>query len=448
MPGTATVAPKSAAPKARSPVASRAPAKAAPVAKREGQPTTPRTAAPALPAFARSALVSQGQAATKPAKNAPLTAAGHGPVAPHPTAPHPAASHPAAAHPTQPHPTAPHPAALGIAPPKPLALKPHAKLVPLAPKGPATGSGQPLAPHIKEAIQKSLMVDLSAVRLHATNAAQNKAQSLSARAFTFGNDIYLGRGEHPTDLTLISHEAAHVIQQQGGAAVQTWSSDRSDRYEREADLAATAVQSGERFSVRERVESPRVQRLGISDALDYFAGAANNIPGFRMFTIVLGVNPINMEHVDRNAANILRAVVEFIPGGALITQALDKYGVFDKVGSWMSDQLDTLAMTGSAIKKALLDFLDSLSWSDIFHLGDVWDRAQRILTEPIDRIKNFVKGLLEGIWKFVRDAILKPLAQLASKTAGWDLLTAVLGTNPITGRSCSLQRGDVDRRLR
>ena len=29
--------------------------------------------------------------------------------------------------------------------------------------------------------------------------------------------------------------------------------------------------------------------------------------------------------------------------------------------------------------------------------------------------------------------MLKPLAELASKTRGWDLLTAVLGKNPITG---------------
>ena len=278
------------------------------------------------------------------------------------------------------------------------------------------------------------MVDLSSVRLHASTAAERKAQSLSARAFTFGNDIFLGHGEHPTDLTLISHEAAHVIQQQHTApVVQAWSSDRSDRYEREADQAAAAVASGRSFAVRERVESPRVQRFGISDALDWLADKAYNIPGFRMFTIVLGVNPINMEHVERSPANVLRAVVEFIPGGHLITQALEKYGVFDKVGGWVSEQIEKLGMVGSSIKNALMDFLDSLSWRDIFHLGDVWDRAKRIFTDPIDRIIDFVVGLVEGIWKFVREAILKPIAKLAEGTSGWPLLIAVMGKNPITG---------------
>jgi hypothetical protein len=231
----------------------------------------------------------------------------------------------------------------------------------------------------------------------------------------------------------MAHEAAHVVQQQSGTAVQMWSADRGDSFEREADRAASAVVRGESFAVRERVAAPRVQRLGIKDALNYFADAAYNIPGYRMFTVILGVNPINMEHVDRSPANILRAAVEFIPGGHLITEALDKYGVFDKVGAWVQQQIDTLAVTGAAISKALHDFLDSLSWKDIFHLDDVWERAKRIFSEPIDRIKNLLVGLLEGIWKFVREAILKPIAKLAEGTAGWDLLIAVLGKNPITG---------------
>lgn len=499
MPASAIVAPKAAPAKPRTAPASHGPAKAMPGPKVESPATVSRpvVALPAFarpgagvraasvtaaheeaahslkPAVAVSTIVhvaatgSASHRAEVPQSRTPLppppklavSAKGgtaHQPAVPQVTKIEPAAMHPPAAKVHMPASTGVHATAhttMAAAPPGPIVGKPKAvphhagthpaaasrpnpKLAPLSPaKGGSAGGGQPLAPHVKEAIQNSLLVDLSSVRLHASTAAQRKAQSLAARAFTFGNDIFLGHGEHPTDLTLISHEAAHVIQQQGTHAVQAWSSDRNDNYEREADQAATAVQRGETYSVRERVDSPRVQRLGISDALDFIADAANNIPGYRMFTIVLGVNPINMEHVDRSPANVLRAVVEFIPGGGLITKALDQYGVFDKVGGWVQEQLDTLGIIGGSIKKALMDFLDSLSWTDIFHLGDVWDRAKRIFTDPIDRIKNFVVGLLEGIWKFVRDAILKPIAKLAEGTAGWDLLIAVMGKNPITGEA-------------
>ncbi len=463
MPATATAAHKAGVSAQRNAVVSRAAEKSAPAQKQESS-----SRATALPAFMRPAMAKVAQAPTpqvisRPVLIAPKNVAAKAvgskvassvPVGPKVTpgaqvqkvapilappnivvAPKAPASIPATLKAATQAPAAPSvPKSLS---PVAERVKPRPKLVPLAPsKGAGMGPGQPIPSHVQEAIQNSLMVDLSSVRLHASTAAERKAQSLSARAFTFGNDIFLGRGEHPTDLTLISHEAAHVIQQQhAGPAVQAWTSDRSDPYEREADRAAIAVQRSEPFAVTQRVSSPRVQRLGISDALDYLADKAYNIPGFRMFTIVLGINPINMEHVPRNAANVLRAVVEFIPGGSLISQALDKYGVFDKVGNWVSEQIEKLGIIGSSIKNALMDFLDSLSWRDIFHLGDVWDRAKRIFTDPIDKIIDFVKGLVEGIWKFVREAILKPIAKLAEGTAGWDLLIAVMGKNPITGEA-------------
>jgi hypothetical protein len=202
--------------------------------------------------------------------------------------------------------------------------------------------------------------------------------------------------------------------------------------------AATRVAASAPVSAPVRVAeraAPSIQRLGISDALNFFADKANIIPGFRMLTLVLGVNPINMSPVDRSAANVLRALIELIPGGGIITQALQNSGVFEKAGAWVSDQIATLKMTGQALKQAVMDFLGTLSWTDVFHLGDVWERAKRIFTEPIDRLIAFGKGLVEGILKFIKDAILLPLAKLAEGTKGWDLLIAVLGKNPITGEA-------------
>jgi Domain of unknown function (DUF4157) len=299
---------------------------------------------------------------------------------------------------------------------------------------PGSSGGAPLSPEIQGVLENSFKVSLKEVRVHTDADAQKTARNISARAFTIGNHIYLGPGERPNDLKLIAHEVAHVVQQRGGRAVQRLAPGQTgDAYEREAEGASAAAVRQETFTVQGRVSNTRVQRLGISDALDYFADAANNIPGFRMFTIILGVNPINMSRVDRSAANILRALIEFIPGGNLIVQALDNYGIFDKVGNWVDEQIRSLGMTGSVIKQAVMDFLDSLSWSDIFDLDGVWDRAKRIFTEPIDRIISFASGLVTGIIKFIKDAILRPLASLAEGTAGYDLLKAVLGEDPITG---------------
>ena len=169
-----------------------------------------------------------------------------------------------------------------------------------------TTGGQPLAPAVRMAIEGSFQVDMQGVRVHSDSRAQQDATGLSARAFTHGNNIVLGAGESSTDLMLMAHEAAHVVQQQSAPTIQRYTPG-GDSYEHEAHQASAAVMRGETFQVQQRT-SPRTQLLGLDDIRDYIADKANIIPGFRMFTIVIGVNPINGNEVDRSPGNVLRAM--------------------------------------------------------------------------------------------------------------------------------------------
>ncbi len=304
--------------------------------------------------------------------------------------------------------------------------------LPMSVAGTPASGGQPMAPAVQMAIEDSLQADMQGVRVHSDSRAHAAAAGLSARAFAHGNNIVLGRGESPTDLVLMAHEAAHVVQQQGAPVIQRYTPGGGDFYEHEAHQASAAVVRGETFQVQQRTP-PRAQRWGLSDIRDFIADKANIIPGFRMFTIVLGVNPINGADVDRSPANVLRAIIEFIPFGGLITQALDNYGIFDKIGNWVAQQIKSLGMVGSAIIDAVTEFIHSLGAKDFLDPGGAWERAKLIFTTPIDQIISFAKGLYDGIVEFIKDAILKPLAALAEGTPGWALLTAVLGKNPITG---------------
>ncbi|HXI24273.1 MAG TPA: DUF4157 domain-containing protein [Pyrinomonadaceae bacterium] len=298
-----------------------------------------------------------------------------------------------------------------------------------------TTTGAPLPVAVRNPLARTFSVDLTPIRVHTDAGAQRVVRSLSTRAFAYGHNIFLGPGEQPTDLGLIAHEVAHVIQQSHGPTLQHFTPGSADSFEHEAERASAAAVHGESFTVRQRTQ-PRPQGLfGISlpNPLTWLANRANNIPGFRMLTIILGRNPVNGQEVPRSAANIFRAIVGFIPGGELIIQALDNYGIFDRVGNWVEQQINSLGMTAGLIRSAVTDFISSLSASDILHLGRVWDRAVRIFTTPIDRLISFGRGLATGIIRIIKDAILRPLARLAQGTRGWDLLTAVLRQNPITG---------------
>jgi hypothetical protein len=302
-----------------------------------------------------------------------------------------------------------------------------------------TSTGSPLPVAVQNPLSRSFALDLTPIRVHTDRRAQQMARMFKTRAFVYGNHIFLGPGESPSDLRVMSHEVAHVVQQSSGAVLQHFSTSHSDSFEGEAERASAAVMRGDSFNVQQRT-SPGPQGLlgidldiSIPNPLDWLAGKANAIPGFRMFTIVLGVNPINMSSVDRSAANILRALVEFLPGGSLVTEALDNHGVFEKAGAFVEAQIDSLGMTGASIKAAVDEFIDTLDLpGDLISPGTTWERAKRIFTEPIDRIISFGAGLVDGIIEIIKDAILKPIAKLAEGTEGYNLLKGVLGYDPIT----------------
>ena len=275
--------------------------------------------------------------------------------------------------------------------------------------------GQPLSSDVRGYMEPRFNADFSKVRVHSDAESAGLSNQLSARAFTYQNHVFFSGGQYQPNSSegkqLLAHELTHTIQQ--GHAVQ-----------RSPQISTTATQ-------------PHIQRSASSEILDWIADKASYIPGFRMFTIVLGVNPITMNSVDRSPANIMRALVEFIPGGTFITQALDAHGIFNKIADWAGNQIKSLGMVGSLFKTALTNFIGTLGASDLlpWNWGSVWNRAASIFTAPIDRLIAFAKGLATDILNFIKDAILKPIAAFAKANVpnGYDLLCAVLGKDPISG---------------
>lgn len=78
------------------------------------------------------------------------------------------------------------------------------------------GAGEPLDSGTRSVLESRMGVNLGHVRIHQDQRARQDAAALQARAFTYGNDIWLGPGESQTDIALMAHEATHVVQQGGG----------------------------------------------------------------------------------------------------------------------------------------------------------------------------------------------------------------------------------------
>ena len=130
------------------------------------------------------------------------------------------------------------------------------------------GGGQSLDRGVQAQMGQALNADFSGVRVHTDAGADGLNQSLSARAFTTGRDIYFRQGEYNPGNSggreLLAHELTHVVQQNpdkvqtksdddgiqtscgcGGATsgpqMKLSVSQPGDQYEQEADRVASAV---------------------------------------------------------------------------------------------------------------------------------------------------------------------------------------------------------------
>jgi hypothetical protein len=109
--------------------------------------------------------------------------------------------------------------------------------------------GSQLESPIRTSMDRRFGHDFSDVRIHTSSLSSAAADSLNARAFTMGNDVFFGRGMYnPSSKRgefLLAHELTHVIQQrppsQDSSQVNPIKVEKNERHELDAHAAASAV---------------------------------------------------------------------------------------------------------------------------------------------------------------------------------------------------------------
>ena len=85
----------------------------------------------------------------------------------------------------------------------------------------AKSGGQPMSDNIRGPIEQAFNADFSGVKVHTGSQSDSLNRSLSARAFTSGQDVFFRQGEYNLGNSrgqeLLAHELTHVLQQSGGA---------------------------------------------------------------------------------------------------------------------------------------------------------------------------------------------------------------------------------------
>ena len=89
----------------------------------------------------------------------------------------------------------------------------------------ARGGGQALDAGLQRSMGEAMGADFSGVRVHTDTQADQLNQSIQAKAFTTGQDVFFRQGTYKPGSRggqeLIAHELTHVVQQSGAAVMRS-----------------------------------------------------------------------------------------------------------------------------------------------------------------------------------------------------------------------------------
>ncbi|MCF3570853.1 DUF4157 domain-containing protein [Planktothrix agardhii 1806] len=105
----------------------------------------------------------------------------------------------------------------------------------------AKGGGQPLDGGLQRSMGQAMGADFSGVKVHTDSQSDQLNQSIQAKAFTTGQDVFFRQGAYEPSSRggqeLIAHELTHVVQQNGGAV------QRSPEIQRDGEETPVATKT-------------------------------------------------------------------------------------------------------------------------------------------------------------------------------------------------------------
>ena len=126
----------------------------------------------------------------------------------------------------------------------------------------AKSGGSPLSDDVRQPMENAFNADFSNVKVHTDTQSDNLNRSISARAFTSGQDIFFRSGEYNPSSSggqeLLAHELTHTIQQ--GAATQRKPVQRHPSHAEEQEVQGKRIQRHPGHSHEQEVQAKRIQR--------------------------------------------------------------------------------------------------------------------------------------------------------------------------------------------
>ncbi len=112
----------------------------------------------------------------------------------------------------------------------------------------AKGGGQPMADNIRQPMEQAFGADFSGVKVHTDSQSDELNQSIQARAFTTGQDVFFRQGEYNPESRggqeLLAHELTHVVQQNDGMVQRYFIHGDEDERQTEEQVRNACLTAG------------------------------------------------------------------------------------------------------------------------------------------------------------------------------------------------------------
>ncbi|WP_417940696.1 eCIS core domain-containing protein [Flavobacterium sp. RS13.1] len=264
--------------------------------------------------------------------------------------------------------------------------------------------GSPLSGKIKTEMESGIGADFSNVRIHNNSTAVQMNKQLGAQAFATGNNIYFNEGKYNPNSKegkhLLAHELTHTVQQ--GAAIR-----------KKPDPISPAPEM--------------IQGSFLDLVPDWIIDEARHIPGYTLFTVIIGYDPLRQIDVERTPINLVEGLMGLIPFGTAIFDKLQEYGILQQVFDWVEGKLSELGLTVDSI----LDLVEEV-WDEIsFPYTGIIDLVTEKFNEVVNRITSFVSATVDQVITWIKEALIDVAEPILAENKAWSLIKKIIKYDPL-----------------
>jgi hypothetical protein len=124
---------------------------------------------------------------------------------------------------------------------------------------------------------------------------------------------------------------------------------------------------------------------------------ARRIPGYELLALILGKDPVSGKPVERNATNLIRGLLSFVPNGSNIFNNLQQSGALQRAFNWFNQEVTKLNLSWDAIKGLFAKAINPF---------DGFEKIKNVFTQPIARIKKFAVAASTKVMEFAFEGFL------------------------------------------